>query len=93
MKLTRGNIMFVKENTLNGITYSWHVAMRSNSISDSRHYCHTDKEGRTIVEQYRRECLPATIQKYINNSHREVFYEREEPSGYTGGHYVQYIYR
>lgn len=93
MRLTVNNILFVKEGTMDDLTYAWYVAMKSHRVSDLRIYRRFDKDGCLVIDAYPKECLPASVQKFINASSRTLFFEREEPAGFTGGHYVEYIYR
>lgn len=86
MRLTTNNIDFVKELTEDGVAYSWYVAMKSHRTSDGRHYCYCDKEGRTIVKEYRKEDLPKSVQSFIDTHKREQF------SRIDARHY-QYIYK
>lgn len=82
MRLTLNNIDFVKEFTYNGVTYLWDVAMKSHRICDGREFINYDKNGRTVVKEYKFERLPKTVQKFIQTSNSEVWTEDDEVTIY-----------
>lgn len=68
MKLTLNNILSVTALTKAGVTYEYHVTMKSRLVSDSRTYVNYDENGRTTSDKYLVEKLPITVQKFIINS-------------------------
>lgn len=90
MRLTANNIRFVKELTTNGITWGWHIAMKDYQLSSARYYTNTDKNGMNMHTEYPKELLPKSVQKFLENSQREL-YQTIENKKY--GQYVEYIYQ
>lgn len=69
MRLAVGNIKFVKQLLKNNIGHSWHVAMKSNNVGDSRTFVNYDSDGKTTADiEYPVERLPKTVQKYLENA-------------------------
>ena len=71
MKLTINNIKFVKRHEKDGVTYCWYVGMKSNKISDNRHWINRDSDGKSYVAEYDKSLLPKSVQKFIDR-HNEV---------------------
>lgn len=90
MRLIENNIKFVKEMQLNGMTYSYFVSMKSNSISDSRSYINYENDV-TVAKEYEFERLPKSVQNFINHYQHNyrLFDERMENNGSI---YSCYIY-
>ena len=84
MRLTVNNIDFVKELTEDGMSYNWFVALKD--IRDSRHFFYCDKDGRSIVKEYKKEDLPKSVQSFIAS------HERKQFARIDARHY-QYIYK
>lgn len=77
MKLTKGNIKFVKEHTLNGNTYGYFVKLKDG---DSREYRNDDNT-----------CIPPkTVQHFVGTHRAELWslWECAEDKVYT-----TYIYQ
>ena len=70
MKLTYDNIDFVRVRTHNEKPYGYFVRMKSNRASDHRDYA-LYKDGKTTTGDYKKEWLPKTIQKFLENHQRE----------------------
>ena len=85
MRLSLNKIEFVKERTLNGMTYGWFVAMRYYGESDARNYSNYEN-GRTVATEYPVDRLPETVQKFIQKSDRKEWSK-------IGDDFVEYIYR
>ena len=51
MRLSAGNILFVKEHRMDGKDNGWYVGMKSRCVSDGREY----KDA---------SCLPRTVKKF-----------------------------
>lgn len=68
MKLTTTNILRVTALIKNGITYEYHVAMKSGLVSDGRTYINYDENGKTTVADFPFESLPKTVQKFIERA-------------------------
>ena len=83
MRLTENNIRFVKEYTVDGITYGWYVCMKSNKVSDGRNY---SAHG---FELYPVDKLPKTVQNFIQKHSWEIwnYYEDHEHE------FTTYIYK
>ena len=67
MRLAEKNISHVTELQYKGVTYNYHVSMKSGMVSDSRKFCNYDEKGRTTTEEYKKEWLPKSVQKFIDN--------------------------
>lgn len=87
MRLSLQNIRFVKELSLDGITYGWYVSM--GSVFNSREYINYAGD-RTTCEPYDKNLLPSTVRRFIELRNREIF---TSESFDDGGNYTEYIYR
>lgn len=91
MNLTVNNIKHVVEHTVNGYSYGWFVAMKSNKVSDSRNFINYKGGKTTNTIEYPAEKLPKSVQKFITRHERR---EREEFGIVRGSEdtYKSYIY-
>ena len=89
MKLSKNNIAHVVELTVDGVSFSWHVAMKSYQMSDARRYSNTDERGRTIQVEFKSEWLPKSVQEFIASHPRAV----REQMEYKEKTYIHYIYK
>lgn len=78
MNFTANNIAFVKRQELDGMTYSWFVALKSGRVSDTRSYINYNEDGKTCIKPYEKELLPKAVQKFINTHSESVFTEDED---------------
>ena len=85
MRLTTSNIKFVKVLEKNGKPYSWHVAMKSNMLCDSRNFVNHINGKTTADVEYPSSMLPKVVQKFIESKTIEMVRCHEE--------YAEYIYR
>ena len=95
MRLTKSNIKYVKELTMDGLTYGWFVSL--GSVSDSREFinyeaydCMEKKNFKTICKEYPQDLLPVSVRQFIADRERLVF--TSETFG-NGGNYTEYIYK
>ena len=77
MKLTMDNILFVKRYEHKGTTYHWFVAMKSRKVSDSRSYVN-EENGKSVIKAYPKDCLPKTVQKFLDQNTETQIVEGEE---------------
>ena len=87
-KLTVNNIEFVKERTLDGMTYGWAVALKGG-VSQLRDYTNYDENGRTIAAEYSLDRLPKTVQKYVQSHNAKTW---ASDTNKDGSEFVVYIY-
>lgn len=86
MRLTKNNILFVRELVKDGITYEWFVCMKSRKVSESRVFANCDESGKTIVKTYEKEKLPKSVQKFLEESFCD--FEKKEDDYITFIHYM-----
>jgi hypothetical protein len=89
MRLTKNNIAHIVELTVDGCSFSWHVAMKGYQMSDARHYSNTDERGRTLQVEFKNEWLPKAVQEFIASHPRAV----REQMEYKGKTFIHYIYK
>ena len=77
----------VKRLEKDGMTYGWHIAMKSNRISDSREYVNY-RNGKTVVEEYKLDRLPKAAQSFVKEHEESIFTDERESTGFA-----VYIYR
>lgn len=87
MRMTKNNIKFVKRLEKDGMTYGWHIAMKSNRISDSREYINY-RNGRTVAEEYKLDRLPKAVQSFVKEHEESIWTDERETTGFA-----HYIYR
>ena len=71
------DIKFVRRMEMNGITYAWFVANKSNRVSDSREYINYEN-GKTVIKEFPKEALPKMVQKFIDSHSEEETTELEK---------------
>lgn len=87
MRMTKNNIKFIKRLEKDGMTYGWHIAMKSNRISDSREYINY-RNGRTVAEEYKLDRLPKAVQSFVKEHEESIWTDERESTGFA-----VYIYR
>ena len=85
MRSTEKNIKKVIERTYNGITYGFHVVMKSGFVSDSRDFA-VYENGKTVIKELSAADLPASVRAFMKN------HPAEAVNGY-GDDYTNYIYQ
>lgn len=95
MRLTKSNIRFVKELTMDGLTYGWYVSL--GSVSASREYINYEaydlmdnRSFRTVCKEYEKEKLPSYVLQFISEHERKIW--TSEDFG-NGENYTEYIYK
>ena len=77
MRMKYDNISCVHRFDSKGITYAWHVSMKSYNVSDGRSYYNTEN-GVSVIKEYPIEWLPKTVQKFIANHSEAVLHDWSE---------------
>lgn len=80
MRLIEKNIRHVIRSEMDGVTYSYFVAMKSGWVSDSRDFINYEN-GRTVVKLYKFEWLPAAVRKFVQKHEKKLLYELEDKDG------------
>lgn len=75
MRLTKNNILLVRELRKDDIPYSYFVCMKSNKVSDSRQFSNYDKFGRTTSTFYDKERLPKSVKDFMKSAACALEYE------------------
>lgn len=92
IKLSVNNILHVTVIKRNGIPYSWHVAMKSYKVSDSRHY-QIYEQGKSTCKEYKPEWLPKSVQNFIEQRTPEETSNRDVKAFGELANFAHYIYR
>lgn len=87
MRLKKDNIRFVTRLEYDGVTYAWHVGMKSSLAFDNRDYANYE-DGSTVVDDYPIDLLPKSVREFVK-SHAET---QIESSDIDGHHFNRYRY-
>lgn len=87
MRLIEKNIAHVWRMEVDGMTYSYFVALKSRQVSDSRNFINYEN-GRTVAKEYPAEWLPAAVRKFLQKHDEELQYEMVDKDGKVWRHYL-----
>ena len=87
MKLIEKNIAHVWRMEMNGMTYSYFVALKSGRVSDSRNFINYEN-GRTVAKEYPAEWLPVSVRKFIQKHDEELRADMVDGDGKVWRHYL-----
>ena len=88
-RLSKKNILFVKERHFDGIPYNYFIAT-SNKVSENRCYFNCDSNGKSTTDYYAFERLPKCVQEFIQERYKakDFFYTEEKIEMKDGAHTI-----